>query len=63
MTKIQLELNLNIIKLRIKALFSTPPEVREHCVSTITAGLDEIGSAVRDYTSMFEESFEDLKNL
>lgn len=63
MTKVQLELNLQIAELGLKAQPSTPQEVIEQCASAITAGLDEIGSAVRDCTSMLEESFEVLTNL
>lgn len=63
MTKVQLELNLQITKMQLKAQPSTPLEVREQRTSAITSRLDEIGSAVRDCTSMFEESFEVLTNL
>lgn len=63
MTKVQLELNLQITELWLKVQPSTPAEVREKCASTITAGLDEIGSAVQHCTNMLEESFEVLPNL
>lgn len=42
MTKVQLELNLQIAEMRLKAQPSTPLEVREQCVNTITMGLDKI---------------------
>jgi hypothetical protein len=58
LTKVQLELNLQIVKLRLKARSSTPPEVREQRVSAITAGLDKIDSVVQYYTNMLEESLE-----
>ena len=63
MTKVQLELNIQIIELRLKVQPSTPSEVREQCGSAITAGLDEIGSAVQDCTNMLEESLEVLSKL
>jgi hypothetical protein len=63
MASVQLELNIQIAGLRLKVQPSTPPEVKEQCVSTITSGLEEISSAVRDYTRMIEESFEVLTNL
>ena len=63
MTKVQLELNLQIAKLWLKAQPSTPLEVREQRASAITAGLDEIRGAVRDCTNMLEESLEVLTTL
>jgi len=45
-TKVPLELNLQIIELRLKAQPSTPREVREQRASAITAGMEEIGGAV-----------------
>ena len=63
MAKVQLELNLQIIELRLKEQPSTPPEVREQHTNTITSGLEEISSAVKDCTKMLEESFEVLTTL
>jgi len=63
MTKVQLELNLQMAESRLKAHPSTPPKVREQRASAIVSGLEEIGSVVRDYTKMLEESFEVLTNL
>ena len=63
MTKVQLELNLQIIDLWLKVQPSTPSEVREQHASAITVGLEEISSVVRDCTRMLEESFEVLTNL
>ena len=63
MTKVQLELNLQIAELWLKAQLSNPLEVREQCANAITAGLDEIDSLVRDCNRMLEESFEVLTNL
>ena len=63
MTKVQLDLNLQIVELWLKVQPSTPLEVREHHANAIITGLDEISSAVRDYTKILEESFEVLRNL
>lgn len=60
MTKVQLELNLQITELRLKAQLSTASEVREQWASTIIMRLEEIRGAVRDSTSMLEESLEVL---
>lgn len=54
MTKVLLELNLHIAKLRLKTQPSTPPKVREQRASTIAVGLQEIGGVVRDCTNMLE---------
>ena len=63
MAKFQLELNLQIVELQLKAQPSTPPEVREQCANVITSGMEEINSVVRDCTRMLEESFEVLTTL
>jgi len=63
MTKVQLDLNLYTVELWLKVQPSTPLEVREHRANTIITRLDEISSAVRDYTRMLEESFEVLRHL
>jgi len=63
MTKVQLELSLQIAELRLKVQPSTPPEVREHRANTFTMGLDKIDDAVRDCTNMLEESLEVHTNL
>jgi len=63
MTKVQLELNLQIVELWLKVQSSTPSEVREQRVNSITLGMEEINSVVRDCTRMLEESFEVLTNL
>ena len=47
----------------VKCTAIHPPKVKEHQASAITMGLEEIGGAVRDYTSMLEESLEVLSNL
>ena len=63
MAKVQLELNLQIAELQLNTQPSTPPEVREQCASTITIGIEDISSAVKDCTKLFEESFEVLTTL
>ena len=63
MAKVQLELNLQIAKLWLKAQPSTPPEVREQCANAITTGMEEISNAVKDCTKMLEQSFEVLTTL
>lgn len=54
MTKVQLELNLQIIELWLKVQISTPLEIREQRASVVAAGLEEIGGVVRDCTDMLE---------
>ena len=63
MTKVQLELNLQVVEFHLKAQLFTHLEVREQRARSITSGLEEIGSAVRDCTRMLEESFEVLRHL
>lgn len=63
MAKVQLELNLQIAELWLKAQPSTPLEVREQRASSITSGMEEISIVVKDCTKMLEESFEVLTTL
>jgi len=63
MAKVQLELNLQIAELQLKAQPSTPSEVKEQRASAITKGIAEINNAVKDYTWLFEGSFEVLTTL
>lgn len=63
MTKVWLELNIQIVELRLKAQPSTPSEVLEQRASAITTGLEEIGGAVRYCTSMLEQALEVLMTL
>ena len=62
-TKIQLELNLQIIELQLKVQPSTPPEVREQLVGAITTRLEGMGGLVWDCTSMLEEALEVITTL
>lgn len=61
--KVQLELNLQIVKLRLKAQPSTPLEIREQCASTIKIGMEEIGAALHNYTDVLEQALEILITL
>ena len=61
--RVQLELNLQIAELRLKAQPSTPLEVREQHVSVIQIGLEEIGRAVQDCTGMLDQAFDVLTSL
>ena len=63
MTKVQLELNLQIVQLWLKVQPSTLAKDREQHVSAIAAGLTEIGGAVCNCTSMFEHELEVLMTL
>ena len=63
MTKVQLELNLQIVELRLKVQPSTPSEVREQCDNTIIVKLEEIVGVMRDCIDMLEESLEVLTTL
>jgi len=62
-TRIQMDLNLKIVELWLKAQPSTPPEVREQRVGDIQKGLGEIEQAVQSCTTLLEESFRVLTNL
>ena len=55
MGKVQLELNLQIVEMRLKAQPSTPVEAREQCTNAITSGMDGINSVVSDCTKMLED--------
>lgn len=59
----QLELNLQIAKLQMKAQPATPLEVKEQRVSTIQTGLAEIGRVVQDGTDMLDQAFDVLTSL
>ena len=58
-----LELNLQIVKLWLKAWPSTPLEVREQCVNTIQIGMEEIIWEVQDCTGMLDQAFDVLTSL
>lgn len=63
MAWVQLELNLEITELQLKVQPSTPPEVKEHRMTTVTKAVVAVDSAVADYTQLFEQSFEILTIL
>ena len=62
-SRVQLELNLQIAELQLKVQPSTLLEVTEKRGSTITIGIGEISSAVKGYTKLFEELFKVLTTL
>ena len=62
-SRVQLEINLQIVDLWLKAQPSTPPEVREQCTNTIVAWMEEIGGAAHDCTNMLEQALEVLTTL
>ncbi len=63
MAKVQLELNLQISKLQLKAQPSTPPEIKEQRTSAITTTIAKVNNIVKDCTKLFEESFKVLTTL
>ena len=63
MTRVQLELNLQIAKLQLKVQPSTPPEIREQHTSAIAAGMEDIGGAVHECMNMLEQALEVLMTL
>lgn len=63
MARVQLELNLQIVELQLKAQSSTPLEVKDQRASTITIVIPKVNSAMKDYTNLFGESFEFITTL
>lgn len=61
--KVQLELNLQIVKLRLKAQPSTPPEVREQCTYAIQMGLEQIGQATQGCIGILEQALAILMHV
>ena len=62
MTKVQLELNLQIAELQLKVQPSSPLEDREQRARAIQTRLEEIRQAVQNF-AMLEESFAVLTSL
>ena len=60
---VQLELNLHIAEMWLKAQPSTPPKFREQRASAIQIRLEEIGQEVYDRTGMLDQAFGVLKSL
>jgi len=54
MAQVQLELNLQITELQLRAQRSTPPEVKEQRATIITEAVTAVESAVADCTQLFE---------
>lgn len=63
LAKVQLELNLQIADLQLKAQPSTPSEVKEQCATTVRETIAVVDSAVADCTGLFKQSFEVLKSM
>jgi len=63
MVKVQLELNLQIIELQLKAQPSTLLEVKEQRVTIITKAVAVVDSVIADCTQLFEQLFEVLTSL
>lgn len=63
MARVQLELNLQIAELQLKAQPSTSPEVREQRITAVTTMIVEIDSEVAHCMQLFEQSFEVLATL
>lgn len=63
MTKVQMELNLQMVELQLKVQPSTPLEVKEQRAVEITTIIAVVNSAVTYYTKLFEQSFEVLTTL
>lgn len=61
--KVQLELNLQIVELRLKAPPSTPPEVKEKCDHTIQSELEVIEHVVHNCTGLLDQSLLMLTSL
>ena len=63
MVRVQLELNLEITELQLKAQPSTPSEVREQRTTVVTSVIAVVNSAVAEFMQRFEQSFEVLTTL
>ena len=63
MARVQLELNLPIEKLQLKAEPSTSLEMREQCTTVVTIAIAAVDNAVANCMQLFEQSFEVLTTL
>ena len=63
MARVQLELNLQITELQLRAQPSTPPKLKEYWVAAVTEAFVAVESAVADCTQFFKQSFEVLTDL
>lgn len=61
--RIQLELNLQIIELRLKVQPSTPLEVREQWNHSIQVGLATIARTIQEFTGFLNQSLATLSSL
>lgn len=58
MAQVQLEFNLQITELQLRAQTSTMPEVKEQQVTVVIEAVVAVDSVVADYLQLFEQSFE-----
>lgn len=63
MVRVQLELNLEITELQVKAQPSTLSEVKDQRANTVIEAIAMVDSAVADYTQAFEKLFKVLMSL
>ena len=56
--RVQLELNLKIVELQLKPQPSTLPEIEEQHETAVKYMLATVESALKDYTTLFEQSLE-----
>jgi len=63
MTKVQLEMNLQIIKMQLKVQPSTTPEFKEQCTCTIQMGLEQIGQETLGCIGMLEQALTILMHM
>lgn len=63
MARVQLELNLQLTKLQLRAQLSTLSKVREQHTTMVTTSIMMVDSAVINYMKLFEQSFEVLTTL
>ena len=57
MAKVQLESNLQIVELQLKAQPSTPPKVKEKRTTMVTIVIETVDSEVTDCMKLFEQLF------
>ena len=63
MARVQLELNLQIAELYLKAQPSTPPKIKEQRTNTVTTTTSVVDNIVANCMQLFEQSFEVLTTL
>ncbi len=63
MARVQLELNLQVVELQLKAQPSTLPDIREHRTTIVITTMVVVESAVTNCMKLFEQSFKVLNTL